>query len=202
MKSKPLPSLDYLNQCFIPNFSDGYLIWNYRPRSHFNSDRVWKIFNTRFNAKIAGSLSKDGYFKVTICGKDYKLSRLIWKMYNKKDLDPNKQIDHKDRNPINNSIYNLREISKQENDWNRSSAKNSTSKHVGVFWKKERNKWESRIAVNKNQFYIGRYQSQQDAKNAYLIAKKYLHCKNPMDISTRQSKKELRNLVNAQLTIQ
>lgn len=67
--------------------------------------------------KDIGSLNEDGYVRVW-CGikKNKRLkmrSRLMFYLYH--GYIPNGEIDHKDRNRSNDSIHNLRDLSREEN---------------------------------------------------------------------------------------
>lgn len=42
----------------------------------------------------------------------------------------------------------------------------------GYFWNKQFNRWHVRINVNKKQIHIGFYEKEQDARSAYIVAKK------------------------------
>jgi hypothetical protein len=51
MKIIPLPSLEYLQECFEYNRDTGELFWKVRPLHHFIDDRAWKSCNTRYAGK-------------------------------------------------------------------------------------------------------------------------------------------------------
>lgn len=75
-------------------------------------------------------------------------------------------IDHKDHNGLDNSITNIRFCTVAENQHNKKSNKNSTSKYKGVSWNKQVKKWRATI---KN-ITIGQYKSEKNAAIAYDIA--------------------------------
>lgn len=78
------------------------------------------------------------------------------------------QIDHKDGNRSNNRIDNLREVTYQQNHHNRTTAK-------GYCFNKTRNKFISQIMLNNKNIYLGRFDTEQEARQAYLDAKKIYH---------------------------
>tara|TARA_R110000803_G_C11760385_1_gene293836 strand:+ start:55 stop:540 length:486 start_codon:yes stop_codon:yes gene_type:complete len=77
----------------------------------------------------------------------------------------NNSIDHIDGNPLNNNIENLRVVTHQENQWNRTRAK-------GYTWNKTAKKWEAYIKYNNKRKYLGVFDNEIEAHNAYLDAKK------------------------------
>ena len=77
------------------------------------------------------------------------------------------QIDHINGIRTDNKIFNLRNVTSKQNSWNRTKAK-------GYFWNKHRNKWQAQIKGNK-QINLGLFNTEEEAKNAYLTAKEKYH---------------------------
>ena len=91
------------------------------------------------------------------------------------------EINHKDGNPLNNSIDNLEWCTHQYNmqhSWDTGLHKNrfgnaskkrksSSSKYLGVHWDSNRNKWFSSIGFKTKHYALGRYTSEIDAAKAY-----------------------------------
>tara|TARA_R110002153_G_scaffold137087_2_gene287136 strand:+ start:264 stop:767 length:504 start_codon:yes stop_codon:yes gene_type:complete len=88
-----------------------------------------------------------------------------WDIYN--SCIKTNSIDHEDRNKSNNNINNLRVSTHQHNQWNRNCK--------GYRWKERSQKWEAYIKVNGKQKYLGYFILEEDARNAYLEAKKIYH---------------------------
>ena len=78
------------------------------------------------------------------------------------------QIDHINGVTGDNRICNLRNVTRQQNSWNRTRAK-------GYYWDKATNKWLAQIAFNKKDMNLGRYTTEQEARQAYLNAKEKYH---------------------------
>ena len=76
-------------------------------------------------------------------------------------------IDHIDGNTRNNSVANLRGATKSQNNSNRRSAKNSSSKFLGVSLRRDRNKWKTQIKSNGKNIHIGLFTDERDAAMAY-----------------------------------
>lgn len=74
-------------------------------------------------------------------------------------------VDHKDNNSLNNHIDNLQLISFRENS--SKDKKGYSSKYVGVTWHKRDKKWTSSILINKKRIYLGYFENEIDAHNAY-----------------------------------
>jgi hypothetical protein len=125
--------------------------------------------------KVAGCLTVRGYWKIVIDRNQYAAHRLAW-LYVFGQF-PDGLIDHINRTKTDNRIANLRVITPSENLQNVycNKSNNKTSKTRGVSWFKRDKKWQVEIQANKKRVYLGRYDSLDEAKNAYLEAKKIYH---------------------------
>ena len=65
----------------------------------------------------AGSLNRAGYWQIGVCGRTYTAQRLAW--YYKHGTWPSGDIDHINRDKLDNRINNLRVLSRAENLRNR-----------------------------------------------------------------------------------
>ena len=77
-------------------------------------------------------------------------------------------IDHRDGNPSNNRIENLRVTTHQGNMWNQVRAK-------GYSWHEQTKKWMAQIKVNGKTINLGYFDTEEEAHQAYLDAKKIHH---------------------------
>ena len=81
-------------------------------------------------------------------------------------IPANYQVDHIDRNRLNNLSSNLRAASASENvrnqDWS-----NKRSRYVGVAWNLNSGKWAAQIWINKRTKYLGVFKKEEDAAIAY-----------------------------------
>ena len=110
----------------------------------------------------------NGYLEIT----GYKNNRLrllchtfAWWWVN--GTTPN-YIDHINMVKTDNRICNLRSVTNQQNCFNRTNAK-------GYTWNKRHSKWMSKIKVNSKTINLGYYNTEQEARNAYLAAKEIYH---------------------------
>jgi len=78
-----------------------------------------------------------------------------------------KQVDHINGNKLDNRKCNLRICTNQQNTFNSSAHKNSTSKLKGVSWYKSGSKWRAQISINQKRTHIGYFKTEQEAFDAY-----------------------------------
>jgi hypothetical protein len=97
--------------------------------------------------------------------------RLIAK-YHIDNPDNKPHVDHIDGNKQNNNIDNLRWVTISENLRNQKKAVNKSSVYKGVCYDKSRDKWMSKIEVNKICKNIGRFNTEKEASDTrdnYII---------------------------------
>jgi hypothetical protein len=90
-------------------------------------------------------------------------------------LDLSEIIDHMDGNGLNNSRSNLRAATNAQNLQNRGKQKNNTSGIKGVSWDKARSKWAAEIRSQGKRYHLGRFDTKEEAAEAYRKAAKKLH---------------------------
>lgn len=146
------------------NPETGIFIWLGKAHPH-TSDR--------FIGAVAGHTKKTGYIQISIQGDSYKAARLAWfYMHGAWPVF----ADHKDGNPNNNKLSNIRDVDPAGNSQNqRKASRGSSTGLLGVQYEKERNCYRADITIKRKKLYIGRYKTAQDAHEAYLKAKRELH---------------------------
>jgi len=77
------------------------------------------------------------------------------------------QIDHIDRDKLNNQRDNLRIATQSQNNMNRIKQKNTSSKYKGVSWHKEHKKWRAYITFKDKYIHLGYFTNEDDAGRAY-----------------------------------
>jgi len=140
----------------------------YSFRTHARSkNKKWYILKGAVNSNNGNR----GYRSSDINGKSYKHHRLIYKLHNLQwditDTSKLNQIDHIDRNKLNNNIDNLRVVTNQENQYN--------TDHKGCFWNKKNRIWMSAITVGGEKINLGCFVLEEEARKAYLNAKEKYH---------------------------
>jgi hypothetical protein len=151
---------EYLTSILNYNADTGIFVWRYR---NDVSKNVWA-------GKQAGSLRGQGYTKICIKGKWYAAHRLAW-LISYGDNPPG-NIDHINGNRTDNRLLNLRIADKSQNGANRGRNSNSTSGIKGVGFDGRR--WVAQIGHRGKKHFIGRFDTAQQAKDAYAAAAKRL----------------------------
>jgi hypothetical protein len=135
----------------------------------------WRTRERRKKNIIAGYKNSRGYIQIMIDGKKHPAHRLAFLYVH--GYFPENDIDHIDRNPSNNKIKNLREVSRQCNMRNTGNRIDNTYGVKGVYWDKHANKWMVRICANGKDKYLGLYKNFNDAVIARYHAEKELNWK-------------------------
>lgn len=104
------------------------------------------------------------YVTTQIKGQHWCVHKLIY-LYHHGHLP--KQLDHINRNKLDNRVENLRPATSAQNASNRNLFKNNTSGCAGVSFKKETNKWFVYVNVNRKRKNIGYF---DDLELAELVA--------------------------------
>jgi hypothetical protein len=122
--------------------------------------------------KECGKIRK--VWKIGIDSRLYYVSRIIYFMRHGVDPYP-LDVDHEDRNSLNNSVDNLRLGGSLLQVQNRGMHSNNKSGVKGVHWDKQSSKWRARIMVSNKNKYLGRYVTLKEAAEARNAAvRKYL----------------------------
>lgn len=78
----------------------------------------------------------------------------------------NREVDHINRNPLDNRKCNLRLCTRSENNHNKGINKNNKSGFKGVYFHRGANKWSSQIMVNRKRLNLGLFSKPLEAFNA------------------------------------
>lgn len=83
------------------------------------------------------------------------------------------EVDHKNRNKLDNQRSNLRLATGSQNSVNREYSKSSSSRFRGVAYHKNTGKWQASIKVRRKHIYLGIFKEETDAARAYNQAALY-----------------------------
>lgn len=161
---------DMLKLIVRADFENGELYWLPRDRSLFYDDRSCNTWNTRYAGKPAMThIDIHGYRTGKILDRLFSHHRLMWFMAFGEWPD---EIDHINRNTLDNRIVNLRSVTKTENQRNKSRSKNCTSGVMGVTFYKRTGRWRAHITIKSRHVHIGYFDTFDQAVSARLMAQK------------------------------
>ena len=150
----------------IKNFEGNYQISNFGNIKNVKTLRIRKACTDSDGYKIV-NLYRNGKCK------SMRIHRLLSLAF-----IPNPKnktcIDHINNKRLDNRLKNLRFVTSQENNRNRSISSNNTSKIKGVYFNKACNKWRAHIKINGKQIHLGYFQNIEDAKEVRQIKAKEL----------------------------
>lgn len=160
-----------MNLEFIIDFE----LLNYNLRYNVDEDEFYVLKDGEW--KLKKFTNNRGYLRTGFRFEKNKRThilkhRLVYLAYNP-DFDLLKRsrtenmIDHIDRNKLNNRIENLRLVTHQENQFNRNTK--------GYTFHKQNKKWQADIRINGKKKYLGLFETEEGAHQAYLDAKKIYH---------------------------
>ena len=137
---------------------------------------IW-IKSTSNRIKLGGqvgNINTIGYRETKLLGERYLLHRLAFLYVNGEF--PENHIDHINGIRDDNRISNLRDVTTHGNMQNmRVPTKRNTVGLLGVSYDKMRNKFKAQICVNSKNKLLGRFDTKEQAHEAYLIAKREFH---------------------------
>ena len=156
-KPKPLPMQERLQELFEYSVTTGHLYHR----------------QGRNQGQIAGSVTGNGGYRfIRVDGVRYAAHRLVWKWVT--GNDPAQQIDHRDRDTLNNAWHNLREADPHQQSRNRAAPTGKTSglpRGVRRNW----SRYQAQLRVGKGTQYLGTYDTPEEAHQAYLQAVQEQH---------------------------
>jgi len=123
--------------------------------------------------KEVGYKHHSGYIVVKLNGCAYQAHQLIW--YIVHGTWPEKWIDHKNGNPADNRLDNLRLSEPSDNSANKKRHKNNKSGYKGVHLHTQYNRWKAQIKRNGKVMHIGMYDTPEAAHEAYMDMARKIH---------------------------
>jgi hypothetical protein len=85
------------------------------------------------------------------------------------------QLDHINRNPLDNRRRNLRECNFSQNKSNSEIRRDNTSGYIGVHLNKRDGVWVARVSYNRKRIFLGRFTSPEEAAIARDLKALELH---------------------------
>jgi len=152
-KAVPLPPMEVLNSVLIADFDEGRLFWKKTGLEAFTG------------------LSSAGYHIGCIARRQFRRSRVLWKMHTGQDPI---EIDHINGVKTQDHIENLRDVTRAENLRNKAAYSNNLSKSPGLTYMKRRNKWRATIKINGKLIHVGIFNYKESAASARELAARRL----------------------------
>jgi hypothetical protein len=126
---------------------------------------IGKLISKTTGKPVKGFKNKFGYLRMTVwyAGRPIQrpYGRVVWAWFNGEW--PIHEVDHINRNPSDNRIHNLRDVTCRENQQNRGN-------FAGTYWNKQHKKWRAQISLKGTVTYLGSFDTREKAQAAYWQA--------------------------------
>lgn len=130
----------------------------------------WKVSRRGTAAVVgrkAGCKHSQGYWRIVLDGRMHYAHRLAWAIAH--GVWP-ENIDHINGDKSDNRLVNLRVATRSQNMANRPRQTNNTSGFKGVYSVPSRGKWRARFKKDGRVFYLGYFDTAEEAAEAHRIA--------------------------------
>jgi hypothetical protein len=140
---------------------------------NYSVSDMGNVRNDKTGLIMKHNITHNGYHRIGLQQngkrKYYYVHKMIGQAFleNPRNL---KTVDHIDRVKGNNTLENLRWASHSEQQTNQSKQKNTSSKYIGVCWKKSSAKWRAHIRIEGKSKHLGYFENEEDAARAYDAA--------------------------------
>lgn len=158
---RKLPSQTVLHEWFSYDPKTGEFRWIKEPRT------IGPCLG-----KVAGTTRENGYIFISVPGYgQIGAHRLAW-IYVHGLTIGGAEIDHRDTNPGNNAIDNLRLATSSEQKQNKKVQSNNRSGLKGAYYHAchKGKKWRSQIKVDGKPIFLGYFHTPEEAHAAYAAA--------------------------------
>lgn len=155
---RKLPNQAVLREWFDYNPATGVFRWIKEPR------KIGPCIG-----KVAGTVRGNGYVFISVPGYgQLGAHRLAW-IYVHGLTIGGAEIDHRDTNPSNNAIDNLRIATSSEQKQNKKVQSNNRSGLKGAFYHAAHKgkKWRTQIRVEGKVIFLGYFETAEEAHKAY-----------------------------------
>lgn len=119
----------------------------------------WSILKTSKNGYAQAFYEKvDGKNKMIL------MHRMVMDLLEHKDKI---EVDHINRDGLDNRLSNLRLVTRKENSWNIGKISSNNSGYIGVSWNTNAKKWRSSIEIKGKSIHLGYFSDIIEAAKAY-----------------------------------
>lgn len=120
------------------------------------------------DCNYTGSTNSDGYNQVRVGKKLYTVHRLVCHLFLNIEYSDPRQVDHINGLRSDNRLENLRMVTPRQNSQNSLYHRNGGL--IGTSYEKRRDRWVSYITLNGKQKFLGYFDTELEAHDAYLNA--------------------------------
>lgn len=187
VNKKDPPPKDWLNEALQYDPKTGILTWKTdRPLSHFSSVRSQKRYLATIGGKEAGAKTlrktPEGMkpSRITICFYEhgsFGAHNIIFGMLGI-EVPKGTEIDHRNKNPWDNSFENLRVGTFAQNAWNRKKrcdSKNNLPNGIRILKFAGKPKYASTIVYHQQSYPLGLHDTLEEALTARKKAEEEFH---------------------------
>lgn len=172
MKANKLMPAEQLRGLFTYDPTSGVLFWLPRKIEAFATANAAATWNTRYANKPAGTrmLGKQGRPEAVLVGYKgqlYKVHRIIWAIVHG-SIPEDLEVDHRNSNPFDNKLDNLRLATHAQNMANRAIRSSRPLSLSGAYIRSRR--FRASISVAGKTKYLGTFNSAEEAHAAYCQA--------------------------------
>lgn len=158
-----------MNQILSDKIESKIVLINGKKLEVFSDGRIIRFNKKNIPHIVENTNNHYGYNKIGCNGKIIKRHRIIAFTFLNLDIENQKlQIDHISGDKLNNCVNNLRIVNNQQNHFNRTTAK-------GYYWHKTKQTWHAQIGLNSKLIHLGYFDTEDEARAAYLAAKQIHH---------------------------
>ena len=125
----------------------------------------WRRNSNQRAGQIAGCRVRSECCVIRIDGRHYQAHQLAW-FYVKGEWG-RPIIDHRDGDPLNNRLSNLRISTHSDSAANRRRMRSNRSGFKGVVFCPRTGKWRAMITKDRRRFCLGRYATAEEAHEVY-----------------------------------
>jgi len=129
---------------------------------------IGRVKSLRYGNILKTHISNNGYMVVNLSANTRRAKKMVHTLVAESFLNHKstreKVVDHINNIKIDNNLSNLQIISHREN------CIKDKKEYVGTSYNKGNNKWIAMVSIDKNQTYLGSFDTQERASIAYQFA--------------------------------